>query len=546
MKQATSAECWFLAWGWLWVCALVASGCSDAASRTPGSDEEGEGDTLQEEAGPPEGHDELPGESGETDESSDSDVASPPPPGDLDMIRGVCAAQARWLCDALHSCGCPGTDQHEGCESRATASCVQRLRAQRFDRSERWTVERSWFGPCVEAWSLSLLDCAAPRNDLAQMSCAGFLSLEARVGERCRTPGAPCDGGQGRCEGERCVLAAGRGEPCAAPVGAHDGCVAGTLCVEGVCGEPGSRGERCSDDRACADGLVCVQETCIPLAAPQGACDESASCPAAHRCVGGQCVAGDAAGCAGVGPSAACGRSGTCGAPARLRCVAPAPLGSPCVQQDQCGLGAYCDTASGRCEPLPIVGSPCAEGVYCAEGLACTLDGAVCQPLPGEGEPCALVEAGPIGCAAGLACVYGDGQRETLCGPPPTAGEPCAAGGGCAEGLACAFEGQDNLCRAPRPPGSHCGSDANCVAGTHCDFGSGRCRPHYSLGQACRVGNECGPVGACLPSEGGLACAPLPQEGDGCLLGCASPFACVLERDALACYPALCALVSPP
>ncbi len=205
-------------------------------------------------------------------------------------------------------------------------------------------------------------------------------------------------------------------------------------------------------------------------------------------------------------------------------CVNVSLVGQPCGNTDDCDPASYC--LGGSCLARPGVGEPCGDGVYCAEGLGCDFDLAgggsmLCAPLPGEGEPCALSETGPSLCAPGLGC------RMLTCGPLPGEGEPCTVDNRCAGDLGCDFRTDGSFCAPRRAAGEACASDAICAAGTYCDFGSMRCTPYEANGTTCSDGNECGPMGSCVPDASGrFRCVTLPGAGEPCFFDCAPGLTC--------------------
>lgn len=228
--------------------------------------------------------------------------------------------------------------------------------------------------------------------------------------EACTEPGQPdvC-GVESLCgapQARRCEPLAALGAACAD----DQACVSGSYCdpVSSRCEALPLEGEACGDGVYCADGLACSLDTtrCAPAPTLGESCAFGSmgpeSCVAGLVCVGGLCgeIPGEGEEC-GYGAVCAAGLGcvleGT-----RSVCRVRRPAGGACDNDTICAEGTHCDPTMNQCEDDRPLGSPCMYGNECESGASCVPDASgalTCAPTPVEGEPCLL------DCAPGLACV---------------------------------------------------------------------------------------------------------------------------------------------
>lgn len=360
-----------------------------------------------------------------------------------------------------------------------------------------------------------------------ESSCAGSC-------QRCDTAGAagqcrPVSGEDGACTGQStCVAGTCKrlpGQNC----GLADQCASGR-CVDGVCCESDCTG-------ACE---TCVSGQCQPIvSAPSDTCTGESWCDAAGEC-------GPIAGSACAGP---CPRGHVCVAGV---CMLPAPLGTPCTDDNacvsgQCTDGVCCESAclgqcrrcraDGRCEYLPIgseevgdclasdetcgpggvcvgtLGSVCGSGSDCVSGHC--VDGVCCnEACDGTCESCmngtcAGISGSPdLTCPAPSMC-FGRDQCVGL------EGTPCVVNGECVSGH-CAFANGVGIC---------CDSACEGACETCLGANPGQCEPVFSAENDGRCENPdwCDANAECGPIEGS-SCNPDCPLGWVCLAGtCVRP-----------------------
>lgn len=312
-----------------------------------------------------------------------------------------------------------------------------------------------------------------------------------------------------------CGIPVDNGIPLCDPV-AQCGCNEGQTCAFTPersrlfsCVKPGSTplGDRCDADDSCVAGTVCVSGLCTATCRYDDDCNAGTCVPVSV----GQTVIQDLRVC-GV----------TCD-----------PL-----DLDACGVGATCANASGTAKFACVrqaaeggLNASCSESKDCAPGLGCALDG-TCRPwcslssLLGdvdsllEGEPATSSDAGsphaecpdfseclPFSINAGL------GLCGAACPVPDVAGSECSVltGCGCSDGETCQVDlAGVTACNppGPRPAMGWCNDNTQCGAGLSC------------------IGALCRPV--CDPDS--LPCA----DGSGCFRASTaetSPSACLGHCD---------------
>lgn len=433
-----------------------------------------------------------------TDTSRDGEEVGPdadtaetgdtPSPGEglAATVAALCPGYAEAFCGA--ACGCadaPGFP--EDCVAAFTGSCAAQVErfAPLVERGEAVFLPGG-AATCLENFAPLAAACVPFPEDLFYFVCP---IIEPPGG----FPPLP-----------------GLGEPC------EGACASGLRCgTEGKCLSPGGTGASCVSAYDCAMNLVCADGQCV---APRLG-DRGKACTRQDEC-GGETV---------------------CLASARKVCRVP--VAGPCRSDEDCPDHAWCDglVEGGECKPGGASGELCGNGIVCQEGLACSSADGRCGPFPGRGEPCAMGRFGPFLCADGLAC-----RDDVTCGDVPGEGQTCALGKpACADGLGCAFTPEGSVCRVKADAGATCENDDTCRDDLFCDFGSNTCTPFLAKGELCTDGNECGPVGSCLPDASFVfRCADKPGVGGECFLDdCQAGLVCRTPYEAGMCAPVLCSMM---
>jgi hypothetical protein len=197
-------------------------------------------------------------------------------------------------------------------------------------------------------------------------------------------------------------------------------------------------------------------------------------------------------------------------------CTAYLALDAGCTGTfgDECGPGAYCDSATLRCAGALALGSPCTANDRCA--------GSLCDTAQGK-----CVALGSVtldgGCGSDVVCSFGNYCKVGHCAPSETVGGPCRLYGGsdCQSNLTCRLDaGTTGFC-VPRSglDGGCYGLPNDCEDGLLCDstslgapgtcfgYGSEDAGCVYTL-QNCKVGLLCDATTA--------RCRRLPRVGEPC------------------------------
>jgi Dickkopf N-terminal cysteine-rich region len=212
------------------------------------------------------------------------------------------------------------------------------------------------------------------------------------------------------------------------------------------------------------------------------------------------------------------------------------PTGDPCVIDNDCVAGHFCDRSGGcpgQCVTVRDADGACNRDEQCAGGLLCT--GGSCRAPAITGEDCDAAGAPP--CALGNLCVGADAEMDVagMCVDQETAfsldaDEECdpSAGQWCKDGLACVVDQQPGggatdlwaVCQA------RVAEDAAC----HFSFAPEQCPPHQYCpadlnpeyvdecvdrpgeGQACGLYGVCAQGLRCKSDK----CTPLGRIGDDC------------------------------
>lgn len=249
-------------------------------------------------------------------------------------------------------------------EKAQNAAACSRLDAGRF------VYDSAQGESCVLA--LAALDGCAFEQDFPA-DCRAALTGAVALGAECSTEFMnDCAGGY-----------------CSAPMPTCGGPVLTGQCVAWL-----AEGEPCAPPGRCAPGLGCSSATgtvCVAPSGPGGPCP----CQAGLYCD----TAGATFTCKALKTSGSCGLfecapgyacSGYPGS-----CVPYVGSGASCGATARCGLGYYCDSASGQCRALPAVGEPCVltdagttTQLLCVEGWCDAAGTKICQPMRADGQPC--------------------------------------------------------------------------------------------------------------------------------------------------------------
>jgi hypothetical protein len=166
------------------------------------------------------------------------------------------------------------------------------------------------------------------------------------------------------------------------------------------------------------------------------------------------------------------------------------PVGTDCVFAPQCASG-ICEHAGGECGTCVAAAAPsgpCQSStgtVLCRDGSLCNSATGRCEPLPGENQPC-LDQA----CAAGLVC-----GKDVICRRLRFLGEDCEPDHLTCFDLTCDLATRKCVRPERNPEGSACGGwpefqgecerDLACVTPYPGGDAPGICRPYSRLGADC-------------------------------------------------------------
>ncbi|MBI2392003.1 MAG: hypothetical protein HYV09_20595 [Deltaproteobacteria bacterium] len=282
---------------------------------------------------------------------------------------------------------------------------------------------------------------------------------------------------------------------------------ASSICVDGFCCDRACLGQceacdvagklgTCSGVAGAPHG---VRTACGGSGVCAGACDgtsPSCSYPAATTtCAPAACAGGNAV------PAATCDGTGSCAAPAPVKC---APYGcggtackTSCTTNADCALTATC--SSGACVGRRANGMACADASectsgYCADGVCCDAgcdDACRSCAIPGKLGTCSVADDGPDPRKkCGGACTF-DACKSGACAPRSAT-------------TAC-----DSSCEGGKLTSGHCsGTDATCVEKKTVDCAGG------------------------LACESATACKTTCTTSADCLVGTCTGGVCVLESDA--------------
>lgn len=164
--------------------------------------------------------------------------------------------------------------------------------------------------------------------------------------------------------------------------------------------------------------------------------------------------------------------------------VAPAAVGTPCIERVGCVDGAFCGRDA-QCHALSAATKACDLDTDCEPGLGCIgsteLEAGACRPLPHLGEACPYLRCAEIGARCdNLTCVeYG------------LAGDACVSSAECSEFRVC--DSATHHCIDKPTLGMSC--DESCAGESWCDFNGGVppgiCRAPQPIGVPCFASDEC-------------------------------------------------------
>ena len=275
---------------------------------------------------------------------------------------------------------------------------------------------------CGGAVSWDLLDCApVPGDTCREVTCRApaCCGEPATNGECCRGTilgldglciPDDCDGCPNGCTYNRASCEATCNAPscCGQPAGA-DGCCEGTIlgndgkCIPDIC--------RFCENGCQYDASTC-EAHCAPPACCQAACTTDADCCPGTRCSestsgGRACVNQECEFCGGMQPLCATTDTATC----EVTCIPPPTCGDVCSTDDDCGLGAVCNTfldGARKCVPRDFQ-DECnlCQGGCIFHGSTCDVECKVTAPPP---EPEELAACGQP-CSADADCAGGSCQQ---------------------------------------------------------------------------------------------------------------------------------------
>lgn len=212
-----------------------------------------------------------------------------------------------------------------------------------------------------------------------------------------------------------------------------------------------------------------------------------------------------------------------------------------CMNNDDCGIGFFCDTASGQCTDLMDSRD---AGAGDAGSSTTSRDAGVRDGGPNTGQCFMDTECGtpPVDICVANQCVKGCGEPD---GVTCTGGTVCdTATGHCVNPMmSCQMDGDCN----PGPPtqiciGNQCvfgcGIDPMlCQAGEICDTGTGHC---VMAPTNCTMDNECSPpmtvceAPQCVPGcgePGGIQCSGTTPMCDATTGRCIGASPCMFDAD---------------
>lgn len=203
-----------------------------------------------------------------------------------------------------------------------------------------------------------------------------------------------------------------------------------------------------------------------------------------------------------------------------------------CVENKNCGSGAFCDTCTGFCRPLKAPCDPCGDDVEC-QG-----QGTACYDLASGGRVCGLACLSDVGCPAGYACVDIAGLKSKQCVPKSGT---CDQPGECTKDAQCPFplicNDSQQVCAAGCPDDAACAGDLVCQAG-HC------VSPCDDLSHPCPRGQLCDD-GHCKVPGGCVSALDCPEKEtycdeslSKCVSGCLADFDC--KQTSKACVSGKC------
>lgn len=277
-------------------------------------------------------------------------------------------------------------------------------------------------GACSAACTNLLSDPDCPPDCAANGVCTALAC--PRPDPDCTAELAPCTA-DAQCASRRCVTDTQRGNEryCARTCAAPADCPAMTTCTSGACFKlqkpEVAAGGACEAARDfCLGGSTCQA---VPTAGTR--CTSTCgTCSGGLRCVGGFCLGSDVPG---VAAGAVCPSTGALCLEGTT-CQSAGAAGQRCTQS--CTNTASCPAAlrclSGFCLgadiPTVAAGAPCpAAGAFC-------LDDTTCAPLPGLGPRCSKACTAATDCPSGLLCTAGFCLGSDV--QSAAAGQPCAPG----------------------------------------------------------------------------------------------------------------------
>jgi hypothetical protein len=188
-------------------------------------------------------------------------------------------------------------------------------------------------------------------------------------------------------------------------------------------------------------------------------------------------------------------------------------VGATCTTSSDCVTGSFCPSSACPrvCSARHVAAESCARDEECDAGLICVRG--KCGAPAAVGAACAGSSGGV--CALGTSCVGSTKDQAGKCVENKkiqvgAVGDTCTPGGTlCQEGLSCAYDGSAGFnCQSAVSSGAVC---------------------HLALPSQCPQDEYC--TASDVTTQG--QCAPLPKDGEACVLGseCAGGHVCVAAAD---------------
>ncbi len=487
-----------------------------------------------------------------TEQKRENTVIEDPPrdtPASSLTVEKICQKLATARCQPLFKC-CQGVTlpfaDLADCKSKLIPQCIAGASKEKLALAAgHVVVSENHMNACLAAFNKAGQQCKNENAEALQQTCVSTYQDKAGLGQNCasKISNIVCADGKGSCRffagSKKCLAWAKEGEECTVSV-----CQTGLKCMidapkgetKPSCRKPGEKDAYCNKDSHCQPALRCSNKQKCETALVEGdRCQRAGQCATAFACDldKQKCVKRVAQG----QPCMAhpqCQQGLRClGLALKGSCQKRGQVGDACESTPQCAEGNTCDRTTKKCKKLAKQGETCRSGSDCGAGLGCDTKTSQCVTLPTEGKACLF---GVKECAAGLSC-YTQKKGQGVCQRPTQEGTPCTKDTNCETGLGCS---SDRCTKLPTV-GQKCLNGRLCL-NSYCDS-TITCKNYVPSGGSCRVGNECGPQGACIQKgPKTLVCAPIPKAGESCLTTCASGLFCKRTLQPGTCRSEICSL----